>query len=201
MLAYVGAVEVLARLLVHFSAGAADANTRLNAVTTTRGALLSILTPLVLAFGGIAAFLDYQEVTGQNRRTNERSREEQDETRRLRRAAVYARFMQASERSASAALTLFHTAGGTADYTLRAAKAVEERRAFAAAQDQLRLLGADDVQTPAGNLYQHGSAVAKMAMTIPKATDAAWEAVYATEYAVHYLVFLNAARKDLEPTR
>ncbi len=201
VLAYVGVVEVLARLLVHFSAGAADANTQLNAVTSTRGALLGLLTPLVVALGGVAAFLNYREVSGQNRRTNERATEERDETRRLRRASVYGNFIDTCERHASAALMLFSTLDGAANYTERLAKLIEERRAFSAAQDQLRLLGSDDVQDSAGKLFQHSSKIGKAASSSPKPTAAEWETVYATEYAPHYMEFMNAARKDLGPTR
>jgi len=201
VLAYVGFVEVLARLLVHFSAGAADANTQLNAVTSTRGALLGLLTPLVVALGGVAAFLNYREVSGQNRRTNERATEERDETRRLRRASVYANFIEGSERCASAAVVAFYTPSDRADYKESLRKVVEERRAFSAALDQLRLLGADDVRPPAQNLYSHAATMVKMAMSSPKATEAAWKGVYATDYSKLYLAFLNAARKDLEPTR
>src|SRR2546430_10531240 len=68
------AAAVLPQLLVSLTADKADANTQLTAVTSTRGALLGLIAPVVLLFGGIAAILNYQETTEQNRRANERDR-------------------------------------------------------------------------------------------------------------------------------
>jgi uncharacterized protein YjbI with pentapeptide repeats len=63
----VAATTVLPPWIVSLSAGGADDNTRLNAVTNTRSALLSLLAPLAVVVGGVAALLNYRTTTAQNR--------------------------------------------------------------------------------------------------------------------------------------
>src|ERR1700694_583935 len=122
VLVYVyAALAVLPQWLVRMSGGNADANAQLNAVTNTRAALLGVVGPAVLLFGGVAAFLNYQETVDQR-----------NESGRQRRARVDANFIEGSERCASAALTVFVTLNNAAMYNEYLAKAVEERRAFSA---------------------------------------------------------------------
>jgi uncharacterized protein YjbI with pentapeptide repeats len=60
----------------------ADDNTRLNAIANTRGALLGVLAPVVVAIGAVAAFLNYRETSDQNRRTVKLSRDALEVTER-----------------------------------------------------------------------------------------------------------------------
>jgi uncharacterized protein YjbI with pentapeptide repeats len=63
----VAATTVLPPWIVSLSAGGADDNTRLNAVTNTRSALLSLLAPLAVVVGGVAALLNYRANSAQTR--------------------------------------------------------------------------------------------------------------------------------------
>lgn len=67
----------------------AEDNTRLNAIANTRGALLGVLAPLVVAIDAIAAYLNYRvapgnlaETAAQNQPTYELSQKLLDETQR-----------------------------------------------------------------------------------------------------------------------
>src|ERR1700686_5239855 len=102
------AVADLPPWIVSLTASKADANTQLNAVTSTRGALLGILTPLVVLIGGVVGLLNFREIRGQNALTNERAQTERDEARRLRRAEVYADLIGACSASWGAALDRHH---------------------------------------------------------------------------------------------
>lgn len=197
----VAAATMLPPWLVALTAGKADANTQLNAVSSTRAALLGVVTPIVLLFGGIAALLNYQETAEQNRRTNERAEKERDEERRLRRANVYADFTGAVERCAAAALVVFIASPENANYLAYLTELNTERRAVMAAHDRVRLLGADVVQAAASDIRTQSGTFAKAAMVSPKVAEDEWERVWSIEYSAHYFAFLNAARTDLEPTR
>ena len=62
LLAYaVAAVTVLPEWVVSRSHSTADAAAKLNAITTTRVALLGVLTPVVVIIGGVVAGLSYGE--------------------------------------------------------------------------------------------------------------------------------------------
>src|SRR5215472_4566748 len=77
------AVVVFPAWIVSINAGPkADDNTRLNAIVNTRGALLGVLAPVVVAIGAVAAFLNYRETSAQNRRAVELSRDTLEVTRR-----------------------------------------------------------------------------------------------------------------------
>ena len=76
------AATVLPVWIVSVSATTADENHRLDAIVNTRGALLGVLAPVVVAIGAVAAFLNYRETSAQNRRTVELSRDTLDVTRR-----------------------------------------------------------------------------------------------------------------------
>src|SRR6202140_5920046 len=91
LLAYsYAAVVDLPPWIVSLTAGKADANTQLNAITSTRGALLGILTPLVVLIGGIVGLLNFQEIRAQNSLTNERAQTERNEGGRLETRVGYA---------------------------------------------------------------------------------------------------------------
>src|SRR5262249_12247749 len=77
------AVVVFPAWIVSMNAGPkADDNTRLNAIANTRGTLLGVLAPIVVAIAAVDAFLNYRETSAQNRRTVELSRDALDVTRR-----------------------------------------------------------------------------------------------------------------------
>lgn len=194
------AINVLPQWIVSLTAGAADANTQLNAVTNTRGALLGLITPLVIAIGGVVGFLNFQEIRAQNVRTNELARAERDETRRTRRAEVYAELISSCNASWNAAGDLY--SGDTQEAATRIAllKAVgETRSAMELAYDRVRLLGADVVQDSARELNHHlGAQVITKANAKPKLSEADWKRLSIAEYAALYRAFLAAARKDLE---
>jgi uncharacterized protein YjbI with pentapeptide repeats len=76
------AARVLPAWIVSMDATKVDENHRLEAIVNTRGALLGVLAPVVVAIGAVAAFLNYRETSAQNRRTVELSRETLDVTRR-----------------------------------------------------------------------------------------------------------------------
>jgi hypothetical protein len=83
LLAYaVLAAIVLPGWIVSVSAAKADENHRLDAIVNTRGTLLGVLAPVVVAIGAVAAFLNYRETSTQNRRSVELSRETLDVARR-----------------------------------------------------------------------------------------------------------------------
>lgn len=86
LLALVGYVVLAVRVLPAWIVSDEGANVaepdRLKAIVDTRGALLGLLAPVVVAIGAVAAFLNYRETSAQNRRTLELSRETLDVTRR-----------------------------------------------------------------------------------------------------------------------
>jgi len=84
LLAYTAlAATVLPAWIVSVNAGArATDDHRLDAIASTRGALLGVLAPVVVAIGALAALLNYRETSAQNRRTVELSRDTLDVTRR-----------------------------------------------------------------------------------------------------------------------
>jgi len=89
LLAYaVLAVTVLPGWIVSISGAKADENHRLDAIANTRSALLGVLTPLVVAIGAVAAFLNYRETSAQNKRTYELSQQALAETQRQNRETL-----------------------------------------------------------------------------------------------------------------
>ena len=204
LLAYsYAAVVDLPPWIVSLTAGKADANTQLNAVASTRGALLGILTPLVVLIGGIVGLLNFQEIRAQNALTNDRARTERDETRRLRRAEVYADLISACNASWLAAHDRYYGDQQDVPTQLEFIKALHEKRAaMDLAHDRVRLLGSDAVQTSAGALNWHlGAAIITKANAKPKLSEVDWNRISVTEYAPLYRAFTEAARDDLAPTR
>lgn len=214
VLAYVvGAATLLPQWIVSLNAGTADANTQLNAVTSTRGALIGILTPLVIVIGGIAAFRNYQEVRAQNTRTNALILIDHDETRRLRRAEVYAGLTSACQESWAAANAVFNADRDNVNFLFDAGREAhnylwyvstnsEKIGVINLAQDRVMLLGADTVQMSAANLVLHcqKEIAAKAALT-PRVSDEEWRRNTVTEYVRLHRAFVDAARSDLAPTR
>jgi hypothetical protein len=207
------AVLVLPQWIVSLSPSAADANTQLNAVTNTRGTLIGILAPLVIVIGGIAAFRNYQEVRAQNIRTNALTLIDRDETRRVRRADVYAALMSACHDCWEAAIALHLADRESTDFLHRAEPErpshfwylqtnAEKSVAMDAAHDRVRLLGSDAVQVSALDLvlYCHAEIVLK-AQAVPKLSDEEWQRSTGADYQRRRHTFLDAARTDLAPTR
>jgi hypothetical protein len=159
LLAYlVAAITLLPRWIVSLTAGIADANTQLNAVTNTRGTLLGILTPVVIVVGGIVALLNYREVREQNQRTNDLGRKERDEMRRVRRAEVYAEFLRACDDCWDAANDLHHADRDEMDVDsfLTLLRANREKRAtMDRSHNRVMLLGSDAAQASASDLMRH----------------------------------------------
>lgn len=204
LLAYsYAAVIDLPTWIVSLTAGKADANTQLNAVTSTRGALLGILTPLVVLIGGIVGLLNFQEIRAQNSLTNERAQTERDEARRLRRADGYADLISACSASWAAALDRYSDDQQDADTQLGHIKALRETRAaMDLAHDRVMLLGSDVVQASAAALTRHlGVEIVTRSNKKPRLSDADWTRISITEYAPLYKAFIDAARDDLAPTR
>jgi hypothetical protein len=196
------AVTTLPQWIVSISAGKADANTELNAVTSTRAALLGIVTPLVIVFGGIAGVLNYQEVRSQNRRANALALVENDERRRVRRAEVYAEFLSACHACVEAAYTVYLADRADADYLSHLIAIREKRAAMELSCDRVRMLGADTLQEPARDLNRHcGVEIATKASARRKLSDEEWKRIVVTEYAPLYVAFIDATRRDLAPTR
>src|ERR1700730_360207 len=197
------AAAVLPQRLVSLTAGTADASTQLNAVTSTRAALLGVFVPLVVLLGGIAAFLAYRETAGQNRHTNEQARQDRDETRRLRRAEVYAELLSACQQTWKAALELHTPERADPDYVLGLLHTNYEKRvAMDLAHDRVRLLGSDEVQASAIALTMHvGVEVVTRANAQPRLTEEEWTRITVTDYARLNRAFVNATRGDLAPTR
>jgi hypothetical protein len=214
LLAYsYAAVVDLPPWIVSLTAGKADANTQLNAITSTRGALLGILTPLVVLIGGIVGLLNFQEIRAQNAVTNERARIERDETRRLRRAEVYAGLASACHACWEASSTVFNFDPETVNLLYQAREVDhnylwylstkdEKSAAMDLAHDQVILLGVDAVQASAFDLVLHCHAeIAMKAGVRPKVSDEEWRRIAATEYKRLQRAFVDAARKDLALTR
>jgi len=214
VLAYlVVAVSVLPQLIVSLTAGKADANTQLNAVTSTRAALLGLLTPLVIVLGGVVGFLNFQEIRAQNALTNDRARAERDETRRLRRAEVYAGLTSACQECWEASNAVYNAdrdnvntvydAGREAHPYLWYVSAISEKSGdLNLAHDRVMLLGADAVQASAVNLVLHcHKEIAAKAGKTPKVSEEEWQRNAIVEYNRLHRAFLDAARSDLEPTR
>jgi hypothetical protein len=155
-LAYVvAAATVLPPWLVSLTAGKTDANTQLNAVTSTRAALLAVVTPAVLLLAGFAALLNYRETAEQNRRTNERAEKERDEERRLRRANVYADLLGSCGECVTAAENLYFAQPTDGNYGSLMSSLLDKRHAMDLADDRVMLLGSDDVQPYAKELNRH----------------------------------------------
>lgn len=206
------AATLLPQWFVSLTAGKADPNTQLNAVTNTRNALLGILTPLVILIGGLAALLNYQEVRRQNIRTDDLTLLDRDETRRLRRAEVYAGLTSACQETWDASSFVFHAdqdnvnslyeAGREAhNYLWYVITRSEKSAAMNIAHDRVMLLGADSVQPSAANLVLNCHQIAAKALITPKVSDEEWRGITITEYNQLHRAFLDAARGDLAPTR
>jgi len=204
LLAYAyAALAMLPAWIVSLNAGTADANTQLTALTSTRGALLGILTPLVVLIGGVVGLLNFQEIRAQNALTNERARAERDETRRLRRAEVYADFLSACSAALGAALDRYYGDQQDARVQLDYVRALGTTRdAMDLAHDRVRLLGSDSVQASARELNRHlGAEIMTKSNAQPKLSEDDWKRISVTEYAPIYRAFTEAARDDLAPTR
>lgn len=214
------ALTMLPQWLVSMTAGKADPDTQLNAVTNTRTALLGIVTPIAVLVGGIAAFLNYQETAEQNRRTNELARRERDETsaqnshvnemarlerdeiRRVRRATVYADLLRACNDCVDAAEALHYDDPPGPDYLLHLRTNLEMRTAMDVAHDRVMLLGSDAVQASAQKLDLHcGVEIATKANFRPRLSSEEWTRIRITEYVPLSRAFMDAARDDLAPTR
>src|SRR5258708_10888622 len=70
----IAAVTGLPVWIVALSGVKSDVNTRLDAIVSTRSALLGLLATTVVAIGALAAFLNYRETSAQNWRTYELNR-------------------------------------------------------------------------------------------------------------------------------
>jgi hypothetical protein len=197
------AVTVLPQWIVSLTAGKADANTQLNAVTSTRGALLGILTPLVIFIGGIVGLLNFQEFRAQNVLTNDRATTERDETRRMRRAEVYADMISACNAALDASLDRYYgDVQDAATQLLYLETLGKTRAAMDLAHDRVRLLGSDSVQASAQELNRHlGAEIVTKSNAKPKLSAADWKRISVVEYAPIYKAFVEAARADLAPTR
>jgi len=198
----VAAATLIPPWLVSLTAGKADANTQLSAVTSTRAALLGAVTPIVVLFGAIAAFLNYQETADQNRRTNERAEKERDEARRIRRANTYANLLVGCADCVTAAENLYFAKPADENYVSLMSMLVDKRHSMDFADDQVMLLGSDSVQAPAKELNRHiGEEIVTNAFKQPRLAIDEWKRRRVTEYAQRYKAFLDAARADLAPTR
>lgn len=209
----VAAITALPQWIVSLTAGQADANTQLNAVTSTRGALLGILTPVVIVIGGIAAFRNYQEVREQNIRTNALTLLDRDETRRLRRAELYAALVSACQGCWETSVALFHADRDNVNFLYDAGRMDhnylwfadekdQKSRAMNLAHERVMLLGTDAVQDSAIALVLHcHKEISAKALAKPKVTDEEFRRVTVPEYNLLQRAFLDAARSDLAVTR
>ena len=196
------AAFVLPEWLVSPTAGKADANAQLNAVTSTRAALLGVFVPLVVLLGGIAAFLAYRETAEQNRHTNELARLERDETRRLRRATAYADLLSAAEENGDAAEAVFRADQQAPSYVELLRTLAKKRNAMSLATDRVRLLGSDALLGLAGALDVYcAKDIGLTATASPKPSEDEWKQARVTGYAKPFMDLLFAARHDLELTR
>jgi hypothetical protein len=209
LLAYViAAMHVLPQWLVDLSAGNADANTKLTAVDNTRGALLGILTPIVIVLGSVAAFLNFRETRRQNESADRLAQQDRDEGRRLRRAELYAAYMAAAVDLVNAATDAYHgrdfkeaQAGALGTHTERLLKLARQQQALEVVRDRLRLLGAEEVQSAADALLTHCIKLNRAAFAKEPPSEEEYMKLATADYAVYWLPFLNAARADLGPTR
>lgn len=144
VLAYlVAALTVLPQWLVSQNLGGVDANTRLNAITATRVALLGILTPVVIAIAGVVAALGYGETVRHNRRTDELAR-------RQHRADANTDLLVAWDECMTAASTLCHGGSPDPDERLLQWQALFAKRvAVDRATDRATLFSAESVRTTA----------------------------------------------------
>lgn len=194
------AAIVLPQWIVSLSASTADPNTQLNAVTNTRGALLGILTPLVIVIGGIVALLNYREVRDQNRRTNDQARAEREETRRVRRGEVYAELLSACHDCMYAAIALYLADERDAAYGSYVKSNIESRAAMDLSQYRLIMLGAEPVRSAALAFTSHcGLVMATKAGARPKLPMDEWLRITGVEYANFQFEFVMAAQRDLAP--
>jgi hypothetical protein len=192
------AVTILPQWIISLSAGHADANTQLAAVTNTRGALLGLLTPLVIVIGGLAAILNYQEVHEQNLRINELSRAEREEARRVRRGELYAELLNACHECMYAAIALYLADEQGTDYGSYVKANVEMRAAMELAQYRVMMVGAEAVRLPALASTTHcGIVIATKAGATPKLSMDEWMRITGSDYAKVQFDFVMAARKDL----
>ena len=221
----VAAIFVLPQWIVHRTAGKADGNSQLAAVTATRSALLGILTPVVVVVGGIAAFLNYWETVRQNVRAaglaredrdearrlrhadDELAHQDRDEARRLRRADVYAEFFAACEELMEVTSILYFTHRDQTDlkliqeYTQYILLAREKSRATELAIERVRLLGSDSVGLAAADLRIHLATMYSKVLADKKPSARAWTRLRSAEYLGYWSTALAAAREDLRPTR
>jgi hypothetical protein len=201
LLAYVVLATLwLPQWVVSSTAGHADANTQLNAVTNTRGALLSLLVPVVIVIGGVAALLNYQEGREQNQRTNDLARAERDETRRLHHAELYAELLSATHSCLKAALDLYNADRNDAVFHSYLSANTEKRAAMDLSADRVMLFGSEAVHAAARDLSRYcGAEIATKANSTPKPSDEEWRRITVTDYAPIYRAFIDAARADLTP--
>jgi hypothetical protein len=201
LLAYVVlAIVWLPQWVVSWTAGQADVNTQLNAVTNTRGALLSLMVPVVIVLGGVAALLNYQEGREQNQRANDLARAERDETRRMHHAQLYAELLGACHGCLQAATDLYNADRNDPGYLSTLRVNAEKRAAMDLSADRVMLFGSNAVQAAARDLNRHcGAEIATKANSTPRPSDDEWRRITVTDYAPIYRAFIDAARADLTP--
>jgi hypothetical protein len=202
------AATLLPVWIVNLSAAGADVNTLLNAIVSTRAALLGVLMPAVVAFGGWAAYLNYRETTEHNRRTYGLAWEERDDSRIQRRAEVYVQFLSACERAIFVAQDVYSNRPkdpgmvGTAEYIRQLAVMVETNEAMESAAYRVVLLGAETVKPPVIALTNHvGKEIVPRATARPQLTDQEWTRIRVVEYGTFLRAVLDATERDLKPRR
>jgi hypothetical protein len=219
LLAYaVAAVTVLPEWVVSSGHSSADAAAKLNAITTTRVALLGVLTPVVVIIGGVVAGLSYGETVRHNRRSDESAR-------RLRRAEVYVELLTACDECVTAADEFYHlermdqeefsrlraeidTTAGMAgvDERVRAYRSrmdalMYKRLAMERVADRVTLLGSDEVQPAASALALYIDVeITTNAAKNPKLPEEEWRRIRITDFAPIYKAFLAVDRSDLTPS-
>jgi hypothetical protein len=177
----IAAIFVLPQWLVSVTAGNASSDARLNAITGTRGALIGLLTPLSVVFGGIAGLAAFQAFR----------------ERKLH-AEVYGDFLLACRECKDAVTALYLADPKDVNYGSYARTNVEKRAAMDRATDRALLLGSESVQAQARALNDYcGTEMATRAGLTPKVHEEEWRRATETGYDPVVAAFLAAARTDL----